>query len=82
MEDGWMEDGRMEDGWMEDGRMEDGGWRMGGWRMDGWKMDGWVGFFLLALHACFLVVIFVSFMGFVTEKNSKWETWIPPLVLT
>ena len=36
--------------------------------MDGWRMDGWV-FSLIALHACFVVVIFASFMGFVTKKK-------------
>ena len=38
--------------------------RMKAW-MDGGWMDGWV-FSLIALHACFVVVIFASFMGFVT----------------
>jgi hypothetical protein len=60
------------------GKWKDG--RMRAW-MDGRRMDGWT-FSSIALHACFPVVIFVSFMGFVTEKNSKWETWIPVLILT
>ena len=79
MDGGWEDGGWMDGGW-EDGGWMDGGWMDGGWEDGGW-MNGWV-FSLLALHACFLVIIFVSLMGFVTEKNSKWETWIPALVLT